>query len=235
MDNIPDNVRHRIEASQQQVMTSANNLALLLLELMEQMQEQMAMQNNNSGQCNKCKNRGQGSQAGQRREMIQGLKQQMQDMINQMKEGGKQQGGKQSEQLAKMLMQQEIMQQMLNEMMNSGISPENAKILQEINRMMEENLKDIINGNITPTTINRQEQILTRLLQAEKSEREREIDNKRKSNEAKEYKISNPEKSFKDVEKQIRFNELLQMSNIKLNNYYNSKYKDYLKGLENNK
>jgi hypothetical protein len=235
MDNIPDNVRHRIEASQQQVMTSANNLALLLLELMEQMQEQMAMQNNNSGQCNKCKNKGQGSQAGQMREMMQGLKQQMQDMINQMKEGGKQQGGKQSEQLAKMLMQQEIMQQMINEMMNSGISPENPKILQEINRMIEENLKDIINGNITPTTINRQEQILTRLLQAEKSEREREIDNKRKSNEAKEYKISNPEKSFKDAEKQIRFNELLQMSNIKLNNYYNSKYKDYLKSLENNK
>lgn len=235
MDNIGDNIRYKVEASQQQVMTAANNLALLLLELMEQMQQQMSMQMSGTGQCNNCKNKGQGSQMGQLRDMQQGLKQQMQDMINQLKEGGKHSGGKQSEQLAKMLMQQEIMQQMLNEMMNSGVSPENAKILNEINRMMEENLRDLINGNITPTTINRQEQIITRLLQAEKSEREREIDNKRKSNEAKEYKISNPEKAFKEKEKEIRFNELLQMSNIKLNSYYNSKYKDYLKNLEKNR
>ena len=95
----------------------------------------------------------------------------------------------------------------------------------------EDNLKDIINGNVTPTTINRSEQILTRLLQAENSEREREIDNKRKSNEAKDYKLSNPDKAFKDKEKEIRFNELLQMSNLKLNSFYNGRYKEYLKKL----
>ena len=165
------------------------------------------------------------------RDLQEGLKQQMQDMINQMKNGGKSPGGQQSEDLAKMLMQQELMQQMLNDLMNSGISPESAKILNDINRMMEQNLSDIINGNITPTTINRQEQILTRLLQAENSEREREIDNKRKSNEAKEYKLSNPDKAFHEKEKEIRFNELLQMSNLKLNSFYNQKYKEYLKNL----
>lgn len=230
MDEIGDNRRYLVEASQQIVMTSANNLALLLLELMEQMQQQMSMQMKGSGQCNNCKNKGQGK-PGQMRDLQEGLKQQMQDMINQMKNGGKSPGGQQSEDLAKMLMQQELMQQMLNDLMNSGISPESAKILNDINRMMEQNLSDIINGNITPTTINRQEQILTRLLQAENSEREREIDNKRKSNEAKEYKLSNPDKAFHEKEKEIRFNELLQMSNLKLNSFYNQKYKEYLKNL----
>ncbi len=231
MSEIGDNRRYLVESSQQLIMTSANNLALLLLEMMEQMQEQMAMQMSGEGKCNNCSKPGQGKPGGKQRDMQQGLKQQMQDMINQMKEGGKSPGGSQSEQMAKMLMQQEMMQQMVNEMMNSGISPESAKILNDINRMMEDNLKDIISGNVTPTTINRSEQILTRLLQAENSDREREIDNKRKSNEAKDYKLSNPDKAFKDKEKEIRFNELLQMSGLKLNSYYNSRYKEYLKKL----
>jgi hypothetical protein len=231
MKEIGENRRYLVESSQQLVMTSANNLALLLLELMEQMQQQMSQQMSGEGQCNNSSKDGQGKPMGQMRDLQQGMKQQMQDMINMMKEGGKNPGGKQSEQMAKMLMQQEMMQQMMNDMMNSGISPESAKMLNDINRMMEQNLSDIINGNITQTTINRQEQILTRLLQAENSEREREIDNKRKSNEAKDYKLSNPDKVFKDKEREIRFNELLQMSNLKLNTFYNNRYKEYLKKL----
>ncbi|NLB87114.1 MAG: hypothetical protein GX793_08650 [Bacteroidales bacterium] len=169
MAEIGENRQYLIEASQQLVMTSANNLALLLLEMMEQMQNQMANSKSGEGQCNNCKNQGEGSPQGKMRDLQQGIKQQMQDMIDMMKEGGMKSGAKQSEQLAKMLMQQEMMQQMLNEMMNSGISPESAKVLQEINRMMDQNLSDIINKNINPTTINRNEQILTRLLQAENS------------------------------------------------------------------
>lgn len=231
MSEIGDNRRYLVESSQQLVMTSANNLALLLMELMEQMQQQMSQQMSGDGQCNNCTKNGKGKPGGQMRDMQQGMKQQMQDMINMMKEGGKNPGGKQSEQMAKMLMQQEMMQQQMNDLMNSGISPESAKILNDVNRMMEQNLSDIINGNVTQTTINRQEQILTRLLQAENSEREREVDNKRKSNEAKDYKLSNPDQAFKAKEKEIRFNELLQMSNLKLNTFYNNRYKEYLKKL----
>ncbi|HNY43203.1 MAG: DUF4175 family protein [Bacteroidales bacterium] len=232
MDEIGENRRYLVEASQQLVMTSANNLALLLLEMMEQMQNQMANSKSGDGQCNNCKNQGDGSPKGKMRDLQQGMKQQMQDMIDMMKDGNMKKGGaKQSEQLAKMLMQQEMMQQMLNDVMNSGLSPESAKILQEINRMMDQNLSDIINRNINPTTIQRNEQILTRLLQAENSEREREIDKKRKSNEATNYKLSNPDEIFKEKEKEIRFNELLQKSNLKLRTFYNDKYKEYLKKL----
>jgi len=234
MDDIGENRRYKVEASQQLVMTSANNLALLLMEMLEQMQQQMSMQMEGEGQCNNCKNQGKGKPMGQMRDLQKGMKQQIQDMIDQMQSGGKKPGGQNSEKLAKMLMQQEMMQQMLNDMMNSGISPESAKILQEINRMMEDNLNDIIHGNVNQTTINRQEQILTRLLQAENSEREREVDQKRKSNEAKDYKLSNPDAAFKEKEVEMRFNELLQMSNLKLNSFYKSKYKEYLKSLGNN-
>ena len=234
MNQFSESGQQNLKAGQQMVMTSANNLALLLAELMQQMQQQMAMQMQGNQNCKNCKSNSQ-SQMGQLRDLRKGMKQQMQQMIDQMKQGGDKPGKNQgnSKELAKMLAQQEIMQQMLNEMMTSGqLSPESAKILNEINRMMEDNLNDLINGNITPQTLQRQELILTRMLEVEKSEHEREIDNKRKSNEARDYKISNPDGAFDEKEKEMRFNELLQLGNVKINQFYKLKYKDYLQNLE---
>ena len=153
-------------------------------------------------------------------------------MLDQMKKGGQQ--GQYGEQLAKMLMQQEMMQKMMNDMMNGELSPDAAKYLKEANKMIEQNIKDLVNRNITQQTVNRQEQIITRLLQAENSQNERETEQKRKSNEAKEYKLSNPDKAFEEKESEIRFNELLQVSNLKLKDYYKNKYKEYLKNLKDN-
>ncbi len=238
MDAFEGTGTYKIKTDQQFVMTSANNLALLMSEIMEAMQMQMANQMSGNQNCQNCKNPSQG-QMGQMRDMQKGLKQQMQQMINQMKQDGGKDGkgkGQNSKNIAKMIAKQEIMQQMLNEMMNSGtLSPEGAKILNEINRMMDQNLNDLINGNITPQTINRQELILTRMLEAEKSEHERELDEKRKSNEAKEKKISNPEKAFKEKEKELRINEMLRTTNLKFTHFYKNKYRDYLRKLNNEK
>jgi len=223
-----------ITTNQQLVMTSANNLALLLEELMKAMQQQMSMQMCGNQNCSKPNNSSQ-PQMGQLRDLQKGMKQQIQQMIDQMKQGGDSPAQKEqmNKNLAKMLAQQEIMQQMLNEMMTSEtLSPESAKILNEINRMMEENIKDMINGNVSEQLLRRQELILTRMLEVEKSEHERELDEKRKSNEARDYKISNPDKAFDEKEKQMRFNELLRLSNLKMTQYYKEKYKNYLQNLE---
>lgn len=235
MDDLSNNRKYQAQTNQQKVLTSANNLALLLTELMDQMQEQqMQSQSSKSkSSCNKCKKQGNGQpkqqQMGQMRNMQEMLKKQMQEMMNQMK-NGQPKSPQQSEQLAKMLMQQEMMQKMMNDMMN-GVDQDAAKYLKEANKMMEENMKDVINGNITKQTLWRQDQIITRMLQAEKSDNEREIEKQRRSNEAKDYKLSNPDEAFKEKESEIRFNELLQMSNVQLQEYYKTKYKNYLKNL----
>ena len=252
MEALSENRTNVIQSSQQAIFTSANNLALLLLEMLNQMQQEKSNMQQKSGQkqCNNCNNSGCGNcskpgdksgngqkQMGKMRDMQEGIKKQMKDMLDNLKEGGKKSGQGQGEnqgqskQLAQMLMQQEMLQKMLQESMQNGGNQESTKVLNQVNKMMEDNIRDIINGNVTPQTINRQDQIITRLLQAENSEREREIDNKRKSNEAKEYKLSNPDEAFKEKEKELRFNELLEMSNLKLNNYYKTKYKEYLKEL----
>ena len=235
MDYLGNSSKYQAQTSQQKVLTSANNLALLLSELLDQMQQQqMQMQSNSSSSCNKCKNKGQGQpqqkQMGQMRDMQQQMKQQMQQMLDQMKKGGQQ--GQYGEDLAKMLMHQEMMQKMMNDMMNGELSPDAAKYLKEANKMIEQNIRDLVNRNITQQTVNRQEQIITRLLQAENSQNERETEQKRQSHEAKEYKLSNPDKAFEEKESEIRFNELLQVSNLKLRDYYKNKYKEYLKNLK---
>ncbi len=236
MEYYSNSSKYYVQRSQQTVLTSANNLALLLTEILNQMQQQQMSQSSSSSSCNKCKNQGQGQpkkQMGQMRDMQQQLKNQMQQMLDQMKKNG-QQSGQYGEQLAKMLMQQEMMQKMLNDMMNGELSPDAAKYLKEANQMMEQNIKDLVNKNITQQSVNRQEQIITRLLQAENSQNERDTEEKRKSTEAKDYKLSNPDKAFEEKATEIRFNELLQMSNLKLKDYYKAKYKEYLKNLNEN-
>jgi hypothetical protein len=118
---------------------------------------------------------------------------------------------------------------MLNNLMqNGGLSPETAKQLKEIKTMVNEVEKDIVNKNITPQTMMRQEQIITRLLEAEKSERERETENKRESNEGKNDKLSNPEQIFKYKGVNSQYNEILEGSKIKLSKYYQDKYRKYM-------
>ena len=74
----------------------------------------------------------------------------------------------------------------------------------------------------------RQEQILTRLLEAEKSDYERETENIRKSNEGKNNNISNPKQIFEYKGVHSRYNEILEGSKIKLTKYYQDKYKEYM-------
>ena len=58
---------------------------------------------------------------------------------------------------------------------------------------MEETEKDIVNKRISDMTLNRQQEILTRLLESEKAEREREKEERRESSEAKDITRTPPQ------------------------------------------
>jgi hypothetical protein len=61
----------------------------------------------------------------------------------------------------------------------------NAGNLRNILNKMEQTETEIVNKKLSLETMKRQQDILTRLLEAEKAERERELDTKRESNENK--------------------------------------------------
>lgn len=227
LSNLDERNAGMAKANQQYIMTGANDLALLLGEMLQQMQSQSQSQCSGS----KCKKPGKGKPSmSQMQSMQKSIKSQMQSMIDELKKGNGQKDGKgMNEKIGKMISMQDKFNQMLNNMMqNGGLSPETAKQLQEIKTMVNSVEKDIINKNITPQTMIRQEQILTRLLEAEKSDYERETENKRESNEGKNNKLSNPEQIFKYKGVNSRYNEILEGSKIKLSKYYSDKYKEYM-------
>ena len=97
------------------------------------------------------------------------------------------------------------------------------KILED----MEENERDIINNQITQETINRQKNILTRLLEAENSEREQDKDNKRKATEW-EFELDNISQPFLEYQKQKKAQEeLLKTTPIQLTPFYKKKVNSY--------
>lgn len=228
-----ENPNMQLYAREQQfVMTGANNLALLLSELIKQMQQEM----NNMGSpkegddCENPNSQGKPGMEGMK-EMQEGLKQQLQQMIEQMKKGeGKPGQEGMNRQIAQMMAQQEIFRDMLSKMMNSdGISSETQKILQEINKLSDELERDLVNKRITPDLLNRQQKILTRLLEAEKSANKREFEQKRESRENTNPNTANPEDFFKQGKPRMDLREIIEYQDIKLNNYYNLKYREYLR------
>ena len=92
---------------------------------------------------------------------------------------------------------------------------------------MEKTETDIFNKNITPETIKRQQDIMTRLLEAETAQREREQDNKRESKAGKEQAI-NYNLVFEAYKKQkMKELELLKTLPINLKPFYKEKVNSY--------
>ena len=236
-DEIETRRINEIVKEQQFVMTSANNLALLLSEALEAMQKQMSQDMSGEQQCQK---QGQGKPSmSQMKGMQQSLKQQLEGLIDQMKSGkgdkSKQEGDAINKRIAQMLAQQEIFSQMLKEMSTkSGLSPETQKLLNEINKLAKDNEKELANKNITPKLLERQKLILSRLLEAEKSENKREIENKRESKENRLELLSNPDEILDHNKDKNNFNELFEKKNVSLKTYYNKKYKKYIETLKEN-
>lgn len=228
-----DNKLSQVSVRQQNIMTSANELALLLDEVLKQIQNQQKKQGDQQ-----CQNPGNGKPSmSQMKQQQQSLKKQLEGMIKDLKGQPKKSGmGQQhNKQLAKMLAQQEVFQKQLSELMqNSTLSPKDAKKLSEINSMVEDMKRDIANQNITPQTLNRQNLIITRLLEAEQSDFEREIDKKRKSEQGNfdEKRNINEINKYKEAVKGV--DELIIRKDLKLNKYFSEKYSQYLLILNDN-
>jgi len=214
---------------QQYAMTSMNNLALMIDDVMTQMQQAMADMMGNS--------KGDQNQMGQAPSITE-LQQQLNQQIQQLKQSGKQ-GRQLSEELAKMAAEQEKIRQMLEKMqneLNNNPLQEGEKAgdnLSDAIKKMEETEMDLVNKNITERTIRRQQEIVTRLLEAEKSMRERELSEEREGEQAKKFKREIP-KEFEDyIKNKEQEIELLKTVPPKLNPYYKEEVNKYFNRLGN--
>lgn len=221
-----DNLKKRrpaVAASKQQfAMKSMNELALLLNDVLKQMQEQMA---NASGMGKKKKGKKNSPSPG-----LSELQKQLNEQINQLMKSGKT-GKALSEGLAKMAAEQEMIRQALEKLQKSSGNP--GGNLDKLIKEMEKTEEDLVNKRLGQQTINRQREILTRLLESEKSQKERDLDEKREATSAKQI-----EKQFEDKyneylklkEKEIEFIKTLPPS---FNSYYKNQVNNYFKSIKN--
>lgn len=218
---------------QQNVMTSVNDLALMLSESLQQMQQQQ--QNMSGSGKSGCSNPGSNNKGMKgMRQMQEELNKQMEKLKEEM-EKGKDPGGKKgsgqswSEQLARMAAQQEALRRQMEEYREQlnkeglGNDGEMKKMMQD----MEQTETELVNKRITRETIRRQQEILTRMLKSEKAEQEREKEERRESRESKSEFLRNPEEFLEY--KRVRSKELEMLRTVPpaLKPFYRNKVSEY--------
>ena len=194
MDESTQQLRDRrlsVAASKQQfAMTSINNLALMLSDVLKNMQQEMnAMSMPGKGKGGKKgKKPGEGEGMG---EMQKKLNAQM----KQMQKGGKSGRGL-SEELSQMAAQQAMIRSMLKKMEENAkgteVGKQQGQQVKELMQKMDETETELVNKRVNPNTINRQDEILTRLLESEKALKQQEEDPRREAEAAKSAKRSSP-------------------------------------------
>ena len=240
LDGFTDRETNIITTNQQYVMTSFNNLALLLDEVLQQMQNQSSCNKPGTGNCEKPG--GSGSKPSPSAKQLKGMQQSLTKQLEEMKKkmkGSNQGEGKEGQRklskgLAQMAAQQAAIRKMTQEFgkqLNEDGSGQGNGV-EQIAKEMEEIEKDIVNGELDQLTLDRQQDILTRLLQAETAERVRGEKEERESKTARENPRDTPP-SLEDYERRkAQEIELLRTVPADLTPYYKQKVNDYFNTLD---
>ncbi|MCB9252234.1 MAG: hypothetical protein H6605_07180 [Flavobacteriales bacterium] len=216
---------------QQYIMTSLNNLAVMLSEVLKNMQDNMK----NSKPNPSCKNPKKGKSGKPSMKSLREMQEKMNKEMEQMGKNGKEGKRPTSEQLAKMAAQQAALRKKIQDLQKELEKEGNGKKLGDLNKtqeMMDEVEKDIVNKNVNEETLKRQREILTRLLEHERAEKEQDEDDKRQSNEGKQVKRTMPPSLQEYLKQQQKGQELLRSVSPALSPYYKDKVKLYFKSLE---
>jgi hypothetical protein len=224
-DNLREGKNSTVRINQQIVLTSINNLTLFMSEIIKNIQQQMA--NSMPGNQN-CQNPGNGNGFGSIKDMQESLQKQLEQILKMKKEGISSERALSNE-LGKALKQQEMLQKMLNEFMNSGeIGSKGHETLKSAEQILENIKQDIIRNNINSETINRQKEILTRLLESEKAESEMDKEEKRKGTTSLKQFFDTPENYFDNKNSNFNFEERLMYNRLLLKPYYQSLFQNFI-------
>ena len=212
-------------SKQQFAMTSVNNLALMLSDVLKQMQEQM--------QAMMMPGQGQGKKGNQKMPSPGKQQSDLNEQMESQSKGGKT-GRSQSESLAKMAAQQGAIRKMIQDAMNKLKGTEKGKELGgqlgELMQKMEQTEEDLVNKRLDQNTINRNKQIVTRLLESEKAMQEQEEEQKRKSETARQqYDRQVPPAFQQYVKEKQKQTELLRTVPPSLSPFYKREVDKYFK------
>ena len=173
VEQLADRRSNRAAGHQRAAMSHLNELALLLADLLEQLQNQA----NQSGQGGGGQGQGQGMSQQQMQQMgrqQQQLNQRIQQMLNES--AGERLSPDQGRRLRQLAEQQEALRRQLQRALEGageGLNPNDRSALQRVEEEMRQAAQDLRDGGLDHRTEPRQNQILERLLEAERSVNQR--------------------------------------------------------------
>ena len=242
---------------QQRSMKSLNDLALMLSEIMANMQMQMASAMPGSQSCQKPGNKpgGQGSGKGKvpKDKMSKGqdgLGKTLEELKKRLEQGkdGKSGGAGQpgpggkdgkegkdgmSKEFAKAAAQQAALRNALREMQKEKQSQgKGSKTLDELMQEMDKQEIDLVNKRLTNETMKRQQEIMTRMLEEERAEREREQDEQREAQTAQQQPTKLPPALEEYLKKRRAEVDLYKTVSPSLKPYYKNLVEEYIKAVQ---
>lgn len=223
-----------VTKDQHLAMTSINNLANMLSDVMKQVQQQMkdGQGKPGSGMCQKPGNKKGGKNPGM------GEMGKQQGKLNGMMQSLMNGGNMDPKKLSEMAAQQEAIRKQLKEMHEKAKEEGSGGMLGDMEKVMEqmqETETELINKQLTAQTMMRQQQILSRMLQADKAVKERELDDKRESNTGKDLEHKVPESLTKEEYKNKLRQELLKTSKMEYSSDFIYLIEQYFKKIEEGK
>ncbi len=230
LQNITERQQAETMQSQQYTLTAINNLALMLSDALQQLQN--AMQSASG----KGKPKPGGMQ--QLSKMQDALNKNMQKAKQEMeqqgglkpdKKPGEGQGGQSGKAFSQMAQQQQMIREAMEQLSKNG---NKTGELQKMVEEMKQTETDLVYKRITQEVLLRQQQIQSKLLEAAKAEREKEQDTQKQSTAAKDY-APNFNLQWQQFQQQ-KTNDVEYYKTISptLNYFYKNKVATYYKNLK---
>ena len=220
---------------QQRSMKNVNDLALMLSEVMNQMQQQMSSMMEGSQMCKKPGGKPgskPGSKPGDKMSQGQGELNKQMDAMKKALESGKKGSSKEfAKMAAKQAALRKALRDLAKEKQQKGQGDEQ---LQEIIEQMDKVETDLVNKRLTNDMLKRQQDIMTRLLKAEKAERQREYEEKRKAETASQQERKMPTSLEEYLKKREAEIEMFKTVSPSLRPYYKMLVEEYYKSLKAN-
>lgn len=229
---IQDNKRNDLLREQHYIINYLNDIALSLTDALQKGEQEANRSGRRQGEKNSDKE-GQGNSSGnsgypKMKQFQRNLKKQLEDLVSQMKNGERDKPLYQR--ISNMIRENELFRKSLNEFISEAgsMSSREKQLLNEINQLIDQNIRDMANYSVSGQLINRNNLIYNKLLMSEKASKEKEdFEDKRKSESATQARFQWPEQMFEFQKKSAFIKTDIQKSDLKLNTYFKSMYNHY--------
>jgi len=220
--------------NQRSTMKNINDLALILDESMQQMQKNMPGMPG-SGSCNKPGGSGKSGKDGPKpKDKMSSGQKSLNKQMKSMQQGMQKGNGPGAKEFAQAAARQAAMRKAL-EQMKKELQEEGKGGGNELQKLIDEMNKteiDLVNKKLDNEMLRRQQDILTRLLEAENADRQRKLDEQRKSKTASQIEKEIPPALEEYLKKRQAELDLFKTVSPSLNPFYKKLVDEYYKALK---